>query len=65
MLKPFSKLAENLPEEQLFLLENYFAELDHSAEQMKLLKQKGFYPYSVKLNYHLKDCGATIYKEGK
>ena len=46
MLSPLSKIVESLPEEQFFLLEKYFAELDHSAEQINLLKQKRFYPYS-------------------
>ena len=46
MLSPLSKLVENLPEQKFFLLENYFAELGHSAEQINLLKQKCFYPYS-------------------
>ena len=34
MLSPLSKLVENLPEEQFFLLENYFADLGYSAEQI-------------------------------
>ena len=46
MLSPLSKLVEYLPEEKFFLLENYFEELGYSSEQIALLKQKGFYPYS-------------------
>ena len=46
MLSPLSKIVKSLPEEQFFLLEKYFAELGHSAEQINLLKQKSFYPYS-------------------
>ena len=46
MLPPLSKLVKYLPEEKIFLLENYFEELGYSAEQIALLKQKGFYPYS-------------------
>ena len=46
MLSPLSKLVKTLPEEKFFLLESCFAELGHSAEQINLLKQKGFYPYS-------------------
>ena len=42
MLSPISKLVEYLPEEKIFLLENYFEELGYSAEQIALLKQKGF-----------------------
>ena len=38
MMSPYSKLVEKLPEEKFFLLEKYFAELVHSAEQINLLK---------------------------
>ena len=46
MLSPFSKLVKYLRGEKYFLLESYFAERGHSAEQINLLKQKGFCPYS-------------------
>ena len=39
---PLLKLVVYLPEEKIFLLENYFEELGYSAEQIALLKQKGF-----------------------
>ena len=46
MLSPLSKLVEYLPEGKFILLENYFEELGYSAEQIALLKRKGFDPYS-------------------
>ena len=71
MLSPLSKLVEYLPEEKFFHLENYFEELGYSAEQIALLKQKGFYPYSYFSIFEkfreirLEKCGATLYREGK
>ena len=72
MLSPLSKLVEHLPEEKFFLLESYFAELGHSAEQINLLNKKVsiciltliVLQSFVNFNYHLKDCGATLCKEG-
>ena len=73
MLSPLSKLVENLPEEKFFHLAKYFEELGYSAEQIALLKQKGFYPYSYFSSFEKfretrlppEKCGATLYREGK
>ena len=46
MLTPLAKLVDNLLNEKLFPLENYFEKLGHSPEEVSMLKQKGHYPYS-------------------
>ena len=46
MLSPLQNLSEICRKKKFYLLENYLAEMSHSAEQLNLLQQKGFYPYS-------------------
>ena len=45
MLSPFQNLSKTY-RKKIFPMENYFEELCYSVEQITLLKQKGFYPYT-------------------
>ena len=68
MLAGLAKLVDILPNEKLFLLENHFEKLGHSPEKVKMLKQKGHYPYSYFNSFETfretrlphEQCGKTV-----